>query len=121
MADTGVFATTAQVQHFVPAGANSTTYSTEAFINISDAFWESYICNVAGYNFVTNYASLHATMKVILGLFTAMKGAMDIVTMDTSLFPDLRSAELYFDRMTSEVTRIENEIKKGVQFIKSGI
>ncbi len=118
MADTGVFATTAQVQHFVPAWA-SATYNTEAFINIEDAFWETYICNVASYDFVTNYASLDADMKRILGLFTAMKGAMSIVAMDTR-GAQLRDSELYFDKMTSEVTKIEAEIKKNINFIKMG-
>lgn len=120
MADTGVFATTAQVQHFVPEWANKTTYSTEAFINIEDAYWETYICNVASYDFVTNYASLNASMKRILGLFTAMKGAMIIVSMDTS-GALIRTSELYFDKMTSEVAKIEKEIKENVIFIKTGI
>jgi hypothetical protein len=120
MADTGVFATTSQVQHFVPTWANTTTYSTEAFINIEDAFWETYICNVASYDFVNNYSALNTSMKRILGLFTAMKGAMDICLMDTT-GAQTRITELYFDKMTSEVTKIENEIKKNVNFIHTGI
>jgi len=119
MADTGVFATTAQVQHFIPAWA-SATMNTEAAINIEDAFWETYICNVASYDFVTNYATLNASMKRILGLFTAMKGAMSIVSMDTTVTQS-RTAELYFDKMTSDITKVENEIKKNVNFIKTGI
>ena len=107
MADTGVFATTAQVQHFVPAWASATS-NTEAFINIEDAFWETYICHVCSYDFVTNYASLNTNMKRILGMFVAMKGAMTIVSMDTRVTQS-RTAELYFDKMTSEVTKIEQK------------
>jgi hypothetical protein len=120
MADTGIFITTAWVQHYVPEWANKTTYSTEAFINIEDAYWETYICVVAGYDFVTNYASLHATMKLLLGQFVAMKAAMTIVAMDTS-GAQMRTSELYFDKMTADVTRIENEIKQGVRLIKTGV
>jgi hypothetical protein len=120
MADTGIFATTAQVQHFVPEWANKTTYSTEAFINIEDAFWETYICNVCSYDLVTNYASLNATMKRLLGLFTAIKGAMTIVSMDTT-GSAIRTSEFYMDKMTAEATKIENEIKKNVNFIKTGV
>jgi hypothetical protein len=58
-------------------------------------------------------------MKRLLGLFTAIKAATMIVTMDTRIVQS-RTAELYIDRMTAEATRIENEIKKNQVFIKTG-
>jgi hypothetical protein len=118
MADTGIFATTAQVQSFVPAWANA-TYNTEAYINTFIAYWEVYACFIAGYDLVTNYATLHATMKKILGIYVALRCAINICDKDNS-GTQQRVAEFFTDSAMAQAERIEKQIKDNLNFIKSG-
>lgn len=65
MADTGIFATTAEVQRKVGANA-STTSNTEAYINDFMTQAESYINCAVGFNFSDNYSGLNVDVKGIL-------------------------------------------------------
>ncbi len=118
MADTGVFATTAQVQSFVPSWA-SATYNTEAFINTFIAYWETYLCDLTGYDLSTNYASLNAMMKKILGIYVSLRCAINICDKDTS-GTDLRTAEFFYDSAVAQLAKLESQILANINLIKTG-
>ncbi len=109
MADTGIFATTAEVQKYVPEWASS-TYNTEAYINQYISFWESYINCVCGYNFSDTYSTLNVDVKRILSLCAVAHVVMDICSMDIS-GTDIRTAEFFFDRMTDVANKAEAKLK----------
>ena len=65
MVDTGIFATTAEVER--KAGANaSATSKAEAYVNDYMTQAESVINTMCRYNFSDNYATLNADTKNIL-------------------------------------------------------
>jgi hypothetical protein len=65
MADTGIFATTAQIGY--KAGVRkSATSAAEAYTNFFIAQAESFINVACDYNFSDNYASLNVDVKYIL-------------------------------------------------------
>jgi len=83
MADTGIFATTAEVQAKV--GANmSATYNVEAYINQFMAEAESYINAECRYNYSDAYAGLNADVKAILKMVASSLAAMDVIQADPS-------------------------------------
>ena len=92
MADTGIFATTAEVSR--KAGANaSTTANTEAYINDYMTQVESLI-NVTGrYNFSDNYSSLNIDTKNILKMIATDLAAIYIISYDMSGFVTRTEAE----------------------------
>lgn len=65
MADTGIFATTAEIGYKAGAGANATGKS-EAYTNSFIAQAESLINVACRYNFSDNYSSLNADVKNLL-------------------------------------------------------
>ena len=81
MADTGIFTTTAEVQHKAGANAN-TTANTETYINDFVAQAESLINADVTYNFSDNYAALNADVKGILKLAASAKAAMMVINYD---------------------------------------
>jgi hypothetical protein len=117
MADTGVFATTAQVQSFVPTWASS-TYNTEAYINIYIAYWESYLCLLCGYDLSTNYASLDSITKKCLGIYVSLRVAINICDKITTGTP-IRNAEFWRDSATEQIAILEKIIKDNVEIIKA--
>ncbi|MFA5037479.1 MAG: hypothetical protein WC479_09935 [Candidatus Izemoplasmatales bacterium] len=119
MADTGIFATTAQVQSFVPAWA-SATYNTEAYINTFIAYWETYLCNLTGYDLSTNYAGLNAMMKKTLGIYVSLRCAINICDKDTT-GADIRTAEFFYDSANEQIIKLEKIIEDKVNLIKSGV
>lgn len=118
MVDTGIFATTAEVQKYVPTWANA-TYNAEAYINEFISFWESYINNVCNYNFSDNYSTLNVDAKRLLSLFVVANVVMDICSMDISGI-GIRTAEFFFDRMTDVANKAEKQLKENekTNFIK---
>jgi len=118
MADTGIFATTAQVQSFVPAWA-SATYNAESYINTFIAYWETYLCNITGYDLSANYASLNAMMKKILGIYAALRCSINICDKDTS-GTDIRTAEFFYDSAYAQIAKLETLIVANVNLIKTG-
>lgn len=118
MADTGIFATTAQVQMYVPIWANA-TYNAEAYINEFIARWETYLCFITGYDLVTNYATLSTQMKQLLGIYVSLKCAQNICDKDTS-GTDIRIAEFFYDSISAQTAKLESQIKENVVFIKTG-
>lgn len=92
MADTGIFATTAEVQR--KAGANaSATSNTEDYINQFMAEAESEINSVCRYNFSDNYGSLNADTKQILKQAASNLAAIYVISYDMSGFTTRTEAE----------------------------
>ncbi len=118
MADTGVFATTAQVQSFVPSWA-SATYNTEAYINTFIADWESVTGVFSGYDFSTNYATLNAIFKKVLGIYVSYMVAIEICDKDIS-GTDIRTAEFWRDSTTAKSEKLKELIMGNVNLIKTG-
>lgn len=83
MADTGILATTAQIQALVGANA-STTYNAEAYTNIYVAYAEGLINGATQYNWNDNYGTLNADVKGYLALCAASLAAMMVVQADMS-------------------------------------
>src|SRR3990172_7748699 len=81
MADTGIFATTAEVQSMVGANA-STTYNAEVHINRYMTMAESYINCVTRKNWSDAYSALNVDVKGILKLAAASYAAMMVINAD---------------------------------------
>lgn len=86
MVDTGIFATTQEVQDHVGQYANS-TYNVEAYINRFIAEAESLINAECRYNFSDNYSTLNTDTKKLLTLAAATKTAMMVIKADMSAYP----------------------------------
>lgn len=110
MVDTGIFATTAEVQMYIPVWA-SATYNAEAYINQFISFWESYINVTMNYNWSDKYAAADTDTKRILSLFVVAHVVMDICSMDAS-GTDIRVAEFFFDRMTDVANKAFTQLKE---------
>ena len=96
MADTGIFATTEEVQR--KAGANaSTTSNVEAYINDFMTQAESQINAETSYNWSDAYAGLNADTKAILKLAASNLAAMYVIQYDMSGFTSREEAETMLD------------------------
>src|SRR3990167_10232203 len=92
MADTGIFATTAEVQR--KAGANASATSTaEAYVNDFMTQAESLINTTARYNFSDNYSTLNADVKGILKEVASNLAAIYVIQFDMSGFTSRTEAE----------------------------
>lgn len=81
MADTGIFATTAEVQRKVGANASSTA-NAEAYINDFMTQAESLINTEAKFNFSDTYSTLNADVRGILKMAASSKAAMWVINYD---------------------------------------
>jgi hypothetical protein len=96
MADTGVFATTAEVQY--KAGANaSSTYNAELYINSFIAQAESRINIESGYNWNSSYGSLATGVKKLLTEASSNLAATYVIQADLSGFTSLGEAQTQLD------------------------
>ena len=96
MADTGIFATTAEVQR--KAGANaSSTANVEAYINDFMTQAESFINTATTYNWSDAYATLNADVKGILKEIASNLAAMYVIQYDMSGFTSRSEAETMLD------------------------
>lgn len=92
MADTGIFATTAEVGY--KAGANaSATSKSEAYVNSYMAQVESFINVFCRFNFSDNYASLNADVKGILKDAASNLAAIYVIQYDMAGFTSRTEAE----------------------------
>ena len=92
MTDTGIFATTSEVQY--KAGANaSTTSNTESYINSYMTQVESQINAICRYNFSDNYSSLNVDTKNILKEAASNLAAIYVIQYDMSCFTTRTEAE----------------------------
>ena len=92
MVDTGIFATTAEVQR--KAGANaSSTANVEAYINDFITQAESLINSVCRYNFSDNYSTLNVDVKCLLKEAASNLAAIYVIQFDMSGFTSRTEAE----------------------------
>ena len=81
MADTGIFATTAEVQRKVHVNASSTS-NVEAYINQFMTEAEALINSTLTFNFSDAYSGLNVDVKGILKLAASELAAMDVESFD---------------------------------------
>jgi hypothetical protein len=92
MADTGIFATTAEVGY--KAGANaSATSKAEAYVNSYMTQVESYINVVTRKNWSDAYAALNVDVKGLLKLAASNMAAIYVISYDLSGFSSRTEAE----------------------------
>lgn len=96
MVDTGIFATTAEVQRFVGTNA-SATYNVEAGINQYISFIEAFINVTCGYNFSDNYTSLNVDTKRLLSLAACSGVAMLVLNTDMAGFNKIAEVQTRFN------------------------
>jgi hypothetical protein len=93
MADTGIFATTAQIGY--KAGANaSATSKAEAYTNFYIAGAESYINLITRYNWSDAYSTLNVDVKYILQEAASNLAAIYVINYDMTNFNSRAEAEL---------------------------
>jgi|TARA_R100001530_G_scaffold45104_1_gene34076 hypothetical protein len=96
MADTGIFATTVEVQR--KAGANASgTSNVEAYINDFMTQAESFINVATTYNWSDAYSGLNADVKGILKEIASNLAAMYVIQFDMSGFTSRVEAETMLD------------------------
>lgn len=83
MVDTGIFATTAEVQRKVGANASATS-NVEAYINDFMAQAESFINVIVGFNFSDVYSNLNADVKAILKEISSNLAAIYVLNYDAT-------------------------------------
>jgi len=92
MADTGIFATTAEVQRKVGANASSTS-NVEAYINDFMTQVESFINGWCRYNFSDDYSGLNVDVKGLLKEAASNLAAIYVIQYDMSGFTSRQEAE----------------------------
>lgn len=119
MADTGIFATTAEVQKKVGAGA-STTANAEAYINQYMTEAESYINTVTRYNWSDAYAGLNVDVKGILKECASDLAAMYVIQYDMDGY-GLAQAQTMLNFLHDRVDKCINLLKEKAHtdFIRS--
>lgn len=108
MADTGIFATTAEVQRKVGANA-STTANAEAYINQFMTEAESLINAATRYNWSDVYSTLNVDVKGLLKMAASAKAAMMVISYDMSNFFTMTEAQTRLNVLAFEY---EEAIKK---------
>ena len=104
MADTGIFATTAEVQR--KAGANaSSTANVEAYINDFMTQAESAINVATRYNWSDAYSGLNVDVKGILKEAASNLAAMYVIQFDMSGFTSRYEAETMLDVLNAGFLR----------------
>ena len=102
MADTGIFATTAEVMRKVGANASATS-NVEAYINQFMTEAESWINSTTRYNWSDNYPTLNVDVKGILKMVASAKAAMMVISFDMSGFFSLAEAQTRLNVLAYEV------------------
>lgn len=92
MADTGIFATTSEVQYKAGAGASATS-KAEAYVNSFMTQVESQINVSCRYNFSDNYDTLNADIKNILKEIASNLAAIYVIQYDMSGYSSRIEAE----------------------------
>ena len=111
MADTGIFATTAEVQRKVPVGSSATA-NVEAYINDFMTQAESYINTVTKVNYSDTYAALNADVKGILKECASNLAAIYVVQYDLTGFDTLAIAQTHLNILWDRVQKCLAELKE---------
>src|SRR3990167_6596287 len=107
MADTGIFATTAEVQRKAGTKASATS-KAEAYVNDFMTQAESRINVACKYNFSDNYSTLNVDVKGILKEAASDLAAIYVILWDMSVFTTRIEAE---DMINVLHAQFENCIK----------
>lgn len=120
MADTGIFATTAEVGYKAGAGASATSNS-ETYINSFMEQVESQINSVCRYNFSDNYTSLNRDTKGILKEIASNLAAIYVIQYDFTGYPSRIVAEDMINILRDAAVRGLSLLKdkKSTDFIRS--
>lgn len=118
MVDTGIFATTAEVQRKVGANASATA-NVEAYINQFMTEAESYINVSTGVNYSDTYTTLNVDVKGILKKASSSFAAASVINYDSSGFSRILESQ---DRKNYLIFEFDECIKlltpkKGTDFI----
>jgi predicted butyrate kinase (DUF1464 family) len=92
MADTGIFATTAEVNYKTGSGASAVS-KAEAYVNSYMTQVESYINSVCRYNFSDNYTTLNVDTKGVLKLIATDLAAIYVIIYNMSGYTSRIEAE----------------------------
>ena len=114
MSDTGIFATTAEVQYKTGANASSVS-NVEAYINSFMTQAESEINTLSQFNWSDAYSGLNVDVKGILKLAASSRAAMWVIQYDMSGFSSRAEAELRLDVLNDDYQRalsLLRDIKK---------
>lgn len=114
MADTGIFATTAEVLRKCGANASATS-ATETYINDFISQAESLINVTTRVNWSDLYSTLNVDVKAILKMAASAKAAMMVIQYDLSGFLTMREAETRLDVLNDEFDRAMKELKEQAQ------
>jgi|TARA_Y100000296_G_scaffold85616_1_gene122068 hypothetical protein len=119
MADTGIFATTAEVQRKAGANASSTS-NVEAYINDFMTQAESLINAQTRTNWSDLYSGLNVDVKGILKMAASAWAAMKVINYDMSGFTSRVEAETMLDVLRDEFVNCMKTLEdmKVRQFIK---
>tara|TARA_R100001480_G_scaffold7651_1_gene15617 strand:+ start:927 stop:1289 length:363 start_codon:yes stop_codon:yes gene_type:complete len=113
MADTGIFATTAEVQRKTGANASSTS-NVEAYINQFMTEVESLINTTTRVNWSDLYSGLNADVKGILKMAASASAAMMVIQYDMGGYSQ-REAETMLDVLNNEYTIAIAQLKEQAQ------
>lgn len=118
MVDTGIFATTAEVQYKAGSGASATS-KAEAYVNSFMTQVEAEINATCRYNFSDNYASLNADTKGLLKQCASNMAAIYVIAYDMSGYSSRIDAEDLINVLRDAALRNLNLLKdkKVVDFI----
>jgi hypothetical protein len=118
MADTGIFATTAEILRKAGLKASSTS-SAEAYTNDFIAQAESYINSVTRYNWSDNYSTLNVDVKMLLKECASNLAAIYVLNYDYTSFFSMAEAQttlnVLYDRVEKCIKLLEEQVVK--QFI----
>lgn len=119
MADTGIFATTAEVQRKSGEGASATS-NVEAYINDYMAQAESEINVICRFNFSDAYTGLDADVKSLLKEAASNLAAIYVITFDMSGFSTRTEAENMINVLRDGYLRVVSILrdKKAQEFMK---
>lgn len=73
---------------------------------------EAHVCAESRYDWITDYASLDANLKLILEKATSCLAAMDIIQADTSNYNSLAEAKFQADVNRDQAQQTIDELKK---------
>ena len=110
MVDTGIFATTAEVQRKVGANASATS-NVEAYINDFMTQAESYINVATGKNWSDAYVGLNADKKGILKECASNLAAIYVLNYDATAIKTANGLIEFEDRMIVLFSRVKECIK----------
>lgn len=111
MADTGIFATTAEVQRKVGANAD-TTANTEAYINQFMTEAESFINAYCNFNYSDVYSSLNVDKKGILKKWASAMAAVSVLNYSSTNFSRLGEWQTRLNVLTYEIEECKQLMTK---------